>query len=179
MDRYTGVDGTMSLSDVQNMQGGPPPGEGQVTYDDVLRAFLANNEPKNVYVNYGDVNPEDHGGLFVKANTNRNTVSFDVVETIPADLVMDAEDSGHYVNSGVLYFDDIVADDGKWTNLEIPSYTYGADSSPLGAAVDNRMLEVVAGYAPLIVKPDPWGNNRATGSYEEILYNKGVSPRKM
>ena len=180
MDEFTGVDGTMSLNDVQRMQGGGPPGPGNDDFKSVMRAFLNNNEPKGVYVNYGDVNPEGHGGLFVMAKRfGSGSVNFDVFETFPADQFMDADPDEQITRAGDFYLDDMVTDDGQWTPMADPSNILGAPTTPMGAAVDNRMLYVVAGFAPEYLDPYPYRDNIHSGDYEDILDKLGVTPRQM
>jgi len=182
MDEFTGVDGTMSLNDVQRMQGGGPPGPGDDDYESVKRAFLNNNEPKDVYVNYGDADPEGHGGLFVMAEVSRGPggrdVTFNVFETLPA-YDYGGEEGEHYILAGAFKLDEIVTVDGQWTSTGNPSQIWGAPSTPMGAAVDNRMLWVVGGVASEFLYPYPSQNNLMSGDYDDILDRLGVTPRKM
>jgi len=188
MDEFTGVDGTISLNDAQRMQGGGPPGPGNDDFQSVKRAFLNNNEQKNVYVNYGDVNPEAHGGLFIKAEVPRRPsdpdvfynkdVTFDIIQTEPADLYIEADPDEHFTMAGAFKLDEIVTVDGNWTPMANPSNIMGAPSTPMEAAVNNRMLYVVAGFAPGYLDPYPYGDNLMEGDYDEILTRLGV-PRQM
>jgi hypothetical protein len=180
---FPGFIDPMSLNDVQRMQGGGPPGPGNDDYQSVKRAFLNNSEPKDVYVNYGDADPEGHGGLFVSAEVSNGSggrdVTFDVFETIPAYDYAAGEPDEHYTLAGAFKMDEIVTVDGQWTPTGNPSNIMGAPPTPMGAAVDNRMLWVVAGVASQYLEPYPYQNNLMTGDYDDILDRLGVTPRQM
>lgn len=180
---FPGFIDPMSQNGVQRMQGGGPPGPGNDDYQSVKRAFLNNSEPKDLYVNYGDADPEGYGGLFVSAELSNGSggrdVTFSVFETIPAYDYAAGEPDEHFILAGGFGLDEIVTVDGQWTPTGNTSNMWDAPYTPMGAAVDNRMLWVVAGVASEFTYPYPSQDNLTSGDYEDILDRLGVTPRQM
>jgi len=177
---FTGVDGTMSLNDVQRMQGTRPPNPGEQDYYDVKRAFLENNEPKNLYVNYAGGNPEKDGAQYIKAEStyqpDGTSVGFSVIKTEP--YIFDSgDDDEHAITATFIRLDEIVNADGEW--IRIAFNNPKIVGTPLQNALNNQMLDVISKLTAGTLPNYPRGNNIFSGDYENILDRLGVTPRQM
>jgi len=179
---FTGVDGTMSLNDVQRMQGGGPPGHGDVDYEDVKQAYLNNSEEKNVWLNSDYKSADYLGGNFTNANTMGRSVVFEVIVTVPDYEWQDPPDNpvgDQKIYSASFDLRDMVTEDGRWTPMATTPEWYDSPKTPMGAALNNAMSMTVTGFASDYLQPLPNGNHIMSGDYDDILDSLGVTPRRL
>jgi len=128
------------------------------------------------YVNFGDVNPELHGGIWIEYDGGW----WDVVETIHASAVDrrfdDTELGYQFVTTAGVHWSDVVSDDGSWTNTykHIPETVHGGHKWPLGAVVDNELDMNVAHES--IKEMTPYEQPVKMDSYDAVLDRFGVTP---
>ena len=143
--------------------------------------YIAAEDLDGVYRNYGDANPDLHGGIWVAYDVDRQ--AWDVWQTIPAEEVglADFESPGvQLVEAAEIHWEDVVDDDGSWSDTfdHVPTTYHNGHESPLGAVVDCRLTWVVAGESRKWSDPYPYRDQPVEeDSYEEILDRFGIEPR--
>jgi hypothetical protein len=141
------------------------------------------------WVNYGDANPDKHGGIWLRYDDTAGC--FEVFRTTPSVDVgfpdVRPEDFGdQYVEYAGLYWSDVVAAYGGWTSefqAAMSSLTATAQhASPTGAVVDGALEHHVAHEARQWSRPvhvthgaDDVGRIHAD-TYDDVLAVVGVDP---
>jgi len=144
--------------------------------------YIVAEDLDGVYRNYGDASPEGHGGIWVAYEIDRQ--AWDVWITTPAEEygLADFESPGsQVVEAGEIYWDDVVADDGSWSDTfaHIPDTYHRGHGSPLGAVVDRRLTGFVAHESRKWSDPYPYRDQPVEeDSYEAILDRFGIEPRE-
>jgi len=148
---------------------------------DVVNVFEERLEQPGLYRNYGDANPDIHGGLWAAYEDHH----WDIVETVhPHVMETDyPEDTpGHqYVLVGEAYLDEVVGPDGEWTGQfeSIPDKYSPGYADPLGAAVDGQLTHLVAAEVRTsMIEPHREVHPYTKESYDAILDAMGVTPRE-
>ncbi|MDR9411923.1 MAG: hypothetical protein RI531_04720, partial [Haloferacaceae archaeon] len=138
-------------------------------FNAVKQAFLNNNEPKDIYINYGDADPEGNGGIWIKADTRKKSIIFKIIRTIPDNVWKRGPPTGEQeVYSNEFWLKDMITSQNTWKPLADPSHISGAPATPMEAAMNNEMLMVVAGMSDKL-EPLTYANNRYSGNYKNIL----------
>ena len=128
------------------------------------------------YVNYGDANPDLHGGIWVQYDDGW----WDVIETTHAsvyDKRFDDTELGHqFVSTAEVHWSDVVNDDGTWEGRygRIPETVYGGHKWPLGAIVDNDLDKYVAHESRK--QMTPYEQPLTLASYDAVLDRYNVTP---
>jgi len=136
-------------------------------------------DPHTEWVNYGDLNPDMHGGLWVRYDPDYE--SFDVVETthlanVNADLAESYDDPGEqYVAAYNVQMSDIFTESGGLTDtmLSILDQFQSPPETPLGIKHGRGLPYYVAdfgffrGVESKIVRED---------SYGDVIERYGVDP---
>jgi len=142
------------------------------------------------WVNYGDANPEAHGGIWVSYDPDRDR--WEVYETIHAGVyeeLDDPEDWGQqYVRRGEVHWQDVLTEDGQFRDGHAGFASHAetfdrAPDLPMGVVIDGYLTKMVAWYAVERAEPyggEVYGYNR-TGfhdcdSYDAVLEAIGVYP---
>jgi hypothetical protein len=133
------------------------------------------------YRNYGDANPEYHGGIWIAYDVDRR--SWDVWITSLA-YEVGLHDTDHpgvqLVEAAEIHFSDVVADDGTWTDTfdHIPDTYHRGHRDPIGAVVDRELTAYVAHEARKWADPYPYrGQPVEEHNYEHVLDRFGIEPR--
>jgi hypothetical protein len=135
-----------------------------------------NENTANGYLNYGDANPELHGGLWVQYDAGY----WDVIETMHASVYDerfdDTELGNQFVSIGEVHWTDVVTEDGTWSDTykDIPESVHGGHEYPLGAIVDNSLDMYVAHecHKDMI----PYEQPVQMDSYDDVLDRFNVTP---
>jgi len=137
--------------------------------------------PVDHHQNFGDVNPEAHGGIWVSYDPDSR--EWEVYVTTHAAVYYDdagEEDYGdQLVRRASVQFRDVITEDGEWTDRmeSLISELHRDAHSPLGAVVDGQLTALVAfhgdDYARKIPHRDP---RRQADSYDALLTGLGVEP---
>ena len=152
--------------------------------DEVRRRYeqyIAAEDLDGVYRNYGDANPDLHGGIWVAYDVDRQ--AWDVWQTTPAEEygLADFESPGsQVVEAGEIHWEDVVDDDGSWSDTfdHVPTTYHNGHHNPLGAVVDRRLTALVAHESRKWSDPYPYRDQPVEeDSYEEILDRFGIDPR--
>lgn len=148
-----------------------------------LRALYERDAPDGWH-NYGDANPEAHGGLWISYDPDHG--EWTVYETVHAyeigltDDPADAEDWGvQYVTRADLQWRDVVTESGEWSDTfdHIPDVYHRGHPEPLGAIVDGGLTAVVAHEARKWSEPDPYRDQPVRkDSYGDVLDSHGIEP---
>jgi len=153
-----------------------------VTREEIRERYESGDYPtRDAWDNYGDANPEYHGGLWVSYDPDHG--SWTVYETFHSDVYLEDADPDATGDQlvWVAHFDwrDIVTDLGEWNGPAISEVEslQNAHDTPLGAVVDDRMTWIVAGCARRRSEPDPYRDNRHQhDSYDDVLDALGIEP---
>jgi len=164
----------------------------------IIDAYALADPPRDAWENFGDANPEHHGGLWVTYNGSR----WSVYETVPATELIDREeieqeigeevdfdDPGHqYVRDAAVDMSDIVTMSAEWTasmEREIDKLPR-PHRTPPAAIVNGDMTKYVAHYAvgPQNHNKGPVADSRNSlidglvleDSYADVLDYLGVEP---
>ncbi len=169
---------SISSNNNQYMQNEKLLSNNKYDFNTVKQAFLNNNEPKDIYINYGDADPEDHGGIWIKADTRKKSIIFKLIQTVPDNVWKRGPPTGEQaVYSNQFDLRQMVTSQNTWKSLADPFHISGAPPTPMEAAVNNKMLKVVAGMSEYL-EPLTYANNLYSGNYEDILNNLNVTPRR-
>jgi len=133
-----------------------PDEEGEpISRDMLIEAYGLSSPPTDAWANHGDQgNTALHGGKWIIYDPEDN--SWEIVHTEHVqDIFVDIDafaydDPGEqYIRSGSVNFNDIVTEDGKWTD-EAEKYREDLNLShrtPVGAVVDNDLTNFVVYFA--------------------------------
>jgi hypothetical protein len=147
-----------------------------------LREFYENSGevPDDCHANYGDANPEGHGGNWVTYNPEIG--HFELIGTFHASTYFDEYDDeaeAQYVFYNELWLSDIITEDGDFTDsaLSTAKSLSGCSEDPAGLIVDGRFTWFVAAMLDEYREPyDHHGDSVREGAYSEILDSLGVEP---
>ena len=159
------------------------------SFDTVRDAFHEHIEEQSLdgfYRNFGDANPEYHGGIWIAYNVDRE--AFDVYITFHAAEVgladPDRDDPGlQYVETAEIDLDRVIDLDGSWSDAfdHVPETYHRGHPSPMGAVVDRELTGYVAHEAHKwadthdVYHPDDPVVEEDT--YDEVLDSFGIEPR--
>ena len=149
-----------------------------------------NNPPVSEWDNYGDVNPEAHGGIWVSYDPEYAV--WTVYETIHMgayEHLDDPENYGkQYVRSAEVGWKDLYTEEGNFRIGKFGGFKRTVESMnctqhPEGIVIDGDLTRAVAWYAA--ERGDPFGgdNGVRTGeydreSYDDVLRAIGVKQRE-
>lgn len=142
----------------------------------------SDDSPTDCWDNYGDANPDVHGGDWLTYDSERG--SFELRGTFLAiemgfDIPEDEETEHQYVYYNECYFSDIVAEDGSFTESALSTAeSLSLNQGPAGLIVDNSFTWFVAAYLDERRHSYSRGPKESvyTGDYAEILDRVGVEP---
>ena len=153
-----------------------------VTREEIRERYEDGDFPTDdAWENYGDVNPEYHGGRWISYDPDHG--EWTVYQTIHADLYLEDADpdatGDQLVQVSSFQWRDIVTALGEWKGpaaSEVEALS-NAPETPLGAAVDDRLTWIVAGCADRWSDPYPYRDNRhQKDSYDDVLDSLGIVP---
>jgi hypothetical protein len=138
------------------------------------------NPPVDCHRNHGDATPDAHGGQWVTYDPERG--HFESIGTFPAVDVIggyDGPETDQWVYYNELYFSDIVAENGEFTDRaqRTADAIHGAPDTPAGLVVNGRLTWFVA--AVLDERREEHGHHGESvyeGEYADILSRLGVDP---
>lgn len=137
--------------------------------------------PVDHHENFGDANPEAHGGIWVTYDPDHR--EWEVYTTTQAALY--EEDAGEedygdqFVKRACLQLRDLVTEDGEWTDTaqKLVDELHNAHETPMGAVVDRRFTSFAAylgdDHSRFLPYTDP---RRQEQSYDALLASLGVEP---
>lgn len=143
----------------------------KMTRSELQQYYEQNNAPEN-WENWGDANPEAHGGIWVSYDTDRSV--WTVFETVHAgtyEQLENPEDYGkQYVTSAEIRWEDLFDENGDLTDgryggfkSHVESYSDRRPKTADGIVVNNELTNMVAWYATEFA--EPYGGN--VGGYNE------------
>jgi len=153
-----------------------------VTREEIRERYEDGDFPTDdAWENYGDANPEYHGGTWISYDPDRG--EWTVYETIHSDVYLEDADpdatGDQLVQTASIQFRDIVTDLGEWKGpalAEVKALA-NAHDTPMGAVVDGRLTALVAGCAYRWSDPMPYRDNRhQMDSYADVLDSLGIVP---
>lgn len=139
--------------------------------------------PTDCWENFGDVNPQPHGGDWVVYKPEYG--KFELRGTYPAiemgfDIPTEEELQHQYVYQNECRFGDIVTEDGYFTESarSTAESLYSCPSEPSGLVADGRVTWFVVAYLDEYRYPYARHPNNSVyeGDYYDILDRVGVDP---
>lgn len=141
----------------------------------------SDDAPTECWDNYGDAIPAPHGGNWVHYDGRWDFRGTFMAEDIGYDMEeFDVDDplKAQYVYSSLVHWQDIITEDGEWTDAmqsTVDSLHRGPET-PLAAVVNDRLTWLVAAYADEVRRAYNRQKPVLTGDYDDILRSVGVEP---
>jgi hypothetical protein len=138
--------------------------------------------PVDCHENYGDVNPEGHGGVWVTYDDGEWTAYETTISSEVGFEDAGFEDAGdQYVTMGYVQWRDLVTESGEWTDTakRFVDTFHNSHEYPMGAVVDGRMTALVAWFItdrqshPVRAGTD---GRIQKDNYEQVLSAVGIDP---
>lgn len=142
-----------------------------------IRERYEQDAPTDGHVNYGDANPDAHGGLWMSYDPDFG--EWEVFETVPAcEYYDDADDEDwgdQFVRLGYVDWDFIITEDGQWTDHfgRHVGEVHRSHDRPIGAVVDGDLEAHIAHWVSQ--RADPEGRLQKD-SYADVLAAHGIEP---
>jgi hypothetical protein len=137
--------------------------------------------PVDHHANYGDANPEAHGGVWITYDPDHR--EWEVYVTTHAAVYSDdagEEDYGdQFVKRASIQFRDVITEDGEWTDRmeSLLSELHRDVHSPMGAVVDDQLTALVAFHGDDHAHQIPYRDPRhQKESYDALLASLGIEP---
>lgn len=153
------------------------PNDPDAVTGDLLRDAYTSRVPDR-YRNFGDANPEAHGGIWVQWDFDQ----WHVVRTQPLAELDDREfhEGEQLVRQGYVQWDRVITDAGEWTDdmrSDLETYVSYHDE-PAGAVIDGSLTGDVGHFAHgLRFEFDRYETVSEKASYAAVLDSFGVNPR--
>jgi hypothetical protein len=158
--------------------------------EEIRDRYEADHAPDG-WENWGDANPEAHGGIWVSYDPDNG--SWAVYETVHRgtyEELDDPEDWGQqYVTQAEVHWSDVVTEDGEFTEGRFGGFKSHAETfdrapdTPMGCVVDGDLTKMVAWFGIEIADPAYGGDGGRRGSglfdretYEDVLDACGIDP---
>ena len=145
--------------------------KAKMTRQELREHYEQNHAPEN-WENWGDANPEAHGGVWVSYNPDRGVWSvFETVHAGTYEQLENPENYGkQYVTAAEIHWGDLFDENGELTDgrfggfkSHIKSYSDRRPKTPDGIVVNGELTQMAAWYG--VENADPYGGN--VGGYSE------------